>query len=90
MRKTGICIRVIIIFIRHTHFTKYYDGLVNRVRWAGQVECIVMTNAHRILLVNRESGARLGRPTRIGEANIRLDVKQIGCEGVEWTKTGSG
>ena len=49
-----------------------------------------MTNAHRILLVNRESRAPLGRPTRIGEANIRLDVKQIGCEGVEWTKTGSG
>ena len=37
-----------------------------------------MTNIYRTLV---------GRPTRIGEANIKMDVKEIKCEGVDWTES---
>jgi len=39
-----------------------------------------MTNSHRILVVKCESRVPLGRSTRMGQANIRLDVKEIGYE----------
>jgi hypothetical protein len=39
-----------------------------------------MTNAHRILVVKCESRVPLGRSTQKGQANIRLDVKEIRYE----------
>jgi hypothetical protein len=37
-----------------------------------------VTNVYRTLV---------GRPTLIGEANIKMDVKEIKREGVDWTES---
>jgi hypothetical protein len=47
-----------------------------RIRWIGQVARIRdMRNAYNILF---------GRPRCEGEDNIRMDVRKIGLEGVDW------
>jgi hypothetical protein len=34
--------------------------------------------------IRPERKTKLGRPTRRGEDNIRMDVREIGWEGVDW------
>jgi hypothetical protein len=47
-----------------------------------------MRNAYKIL-VGKPEGKRLrGRPTRRGEDNIKIDLREIGCEGVGWVHLG--
>jgi hypothetical protein len=41
-------------------------------------------NAHNILVGTPEGKRLLGRPIRPWEDNIRMDLKEIGREGVDW------
>jgi len=43
-----------------------------------------MRNAYKILLGKPEGKRSLGRPKRTWEDNIRMDLREIGYEGVEW------
>jgi hypothetical protein len=43
-----------------------------------------MLNAYRILDGKLDGKRRLGRPSRRWEDNIRIDLKEIGLEGVDW------
>jgi hypothetical protein len=43
-----------------------------------------MTNAYKILVVKPEGKRPLGRPTRRGEDNIKIDLREIELEGVDW------
>jgi hypothetical protein len=43
-----------------------------------------MRNAYKILLGKPEGKRSLGRPNRTWEDNIRMDLREIGYEGVEW------
>jgi hypothetical protein len=42
------------------------------------------SNACRILVGNPEGRRPLGRPRRMWEDNIRMDLKEIGWGGMEW------
>jgi hypothetical protein len=41
-------------------------------------------NAYTILILKPEGKKQLGRPRSRWEDNIRMNVKEIGCEGIEW------
>jgi hypothetical protein len=56
-----------------------------KMRWAEHVAPMgVKRNAHKIL-VGKSGGKRPLRRLGIGwEVNIRMDLRKIGCEGVDW------
>jgi hypothetical protein len=41
-------------------------------------------SAHRVLVAKPEGNRSLGRRRRIREDNIKMDLKEIICEVVEW------
>jgi hypothetical protein len=41
-------------------------------------------NAYRILVGKPEGKRPLGRPTRRWVDNIKMDLREIGCDGVDW------
>jgi len=43
-----------------------------------------MRNAYKILVGKSEGKRPLGRPRRRWKDNIRMDIKEIGWEGVDW------
>jgi hypothetical protein len=43
-----------------------------------------MKNTYKILVRKREGKKPLGRPRRTWEDNIRMDLREIGLEGVDW------
>jgi hypothetical protein len=55
------------------------------MKWAGHVECMEeMRNAHKILVGIPEGKRPLGRPKCRRENNIRMDLREIRWEGVDW------
>jgi hypothetical protein len=56
-----------------------------RVRWTGHVARMEeKMNAYRILVRKPEGKRLLGRPRRRWVDNIRINLGEIGCDGVEW------
>jgi hypothetical protein len=56
-----------------------------RMRWVGYVACIrEMRNAYNILTGKSKGKILLGRPRHRWEDNIRIDLREIGWEGVHW------
>jgi hypothetical protein len=45
----------------------------------GERRCI-----YRVLGRKREGKSPLGRPRRRWEDNIKMDLQEVGCEGVDW------
>jgi hypothetical protein len=43
-----------------------------------------MTNQHTVVVGEPEEKRPLGKPRRRWEDNIRMDLKEIGWEGVDW------
>jgi hypothetical protein len=43
-----------------------------------------MKNTYNTFVGKREGKTPLRRPGRRGEDNIRMEIRQIGCEGVDW------
>jgi hypothetical protein len=41
-------------------------------------------DVYRILVGKREGKRALGRPRRRWEDNIKIDLKEVGCGGVDW------
>ena len=41
---------------------------------------------YRVLVGKHEGRKPLGRPRRRWEDNIKMDLQEVGCGGVEWTK----
>ena len=55
------------------------------MRWAGHVEHMEeMRGLYRVLVVKSEEKRPLGRHRHIWEDNIKIDVQQVGCGGVDW------
>jgi len=55
-----------------------------RMRWAGHVVRIgKRRNMYSIFVGKPEGKKSLGRPRRRGENNIRMDVRELGWEGVD-------
>jgi hypothetical protein len=56
-----------------------------RMRWAGHVSLMgEKRNVYRILMGKPEGKRPLGRPRRRWEGNIRMDLREIGCGGMDW------
>jgi hypothetical protein len=56
-----------------------------RMRWAGHVACMgEKRNAYRILVGKPEGRRPLGRPRRRWVDNIKVDLREIGQDGVDW------
>jgi hypothetical protein len=56
-----------------------------RLKWAGHVARIIeKMNAYRILVGKPEGKRPLGRPRRMWVGNIKMDVREIGCGGMDW------
>jgi hypothetical protein len=62
-----------------------------RVRWVRHVACMEeMRNAHKIMARKPEEKRPLRRPRCRREDNIRVDLRAIGWEGVDWIGTSGG
>jgi hypothetical protein len=58
---------------------------LKRVRWAGHVARMGETrNAYRILVGKPEGRRALGRPRRRWVDNIKMDLREIGWDGMDW------
>jgi hypothetical protein len=56
-----------------------------RMRWAGHVARMgAKTNAYRILVRMPEGKRPLGRPRRRWVENIKMDLREIGWDGIDW------
>ena len=56
-----------------------------RLRWAGQVARMEQSrNAYRVLAGRPEGKRPLGRPRRRWEDNIKMDLREVGCDPGEW------
>jgi hypothetical protein len=58
----------------------------SEMRWAGHVARMVdKRNAYRILVGKPEGRRPLGRPRRRRVNNIKMNLKEIGLVGMNWT-----
>ena len=56
-----------------------------RTRWAGHVARIGERKILYGVLVGKPEGMRpLGRPRRRWEDNIKMDLQEVECEGMDW------
>ena len=56
-----------------------------RLRWAGHVAHMDQpTNAYKISVGKPEGKRPLGRPSRRWEDNIKMDLREVGCDPGEW------
>jgi hypothetical protein len=56
-----------------------------RMRWAGHVARMGEERGVYKVLMGKPEGRRpLGRPRRRWEDNIRMDLQEVGCGGVDW------
>ena len=56
-----------------------------RMRWAGHIACTRERRGVYRVLVGKPEGKRpLGRPRRRWEDNIKMDLQEVGCEGMDW------
>jgi len=56
-----------------------------RMRWAGHVARIgEIRGVYRVLVGKPEGKRPLGKPRRRWEDNIKMDLQEVGCEGMDW------
>ena len=59
--------------------------IISRRRWAGHVTRMGDRRGVYCVLVGRPEGKRpLGRPRLRWEDNIKMDLHEVGCEGMDW------
>ena len=55
------------------------------MRWAGRVAHMgERTGVYRVLVGKPEGNRPLGRPRRRWEGNIKMDLQEVGCGGMDW------
>jgi hypothetical protein len=55
------------------------------MRWAGHVaQTGEGRDVHRVLVGKLERKRPLGRPRRRWEDNIKMDLQEVGCGGMDW------
>ena len=56
-----------------------------RTRWAGHVVCMgERRGVYRVLVGKAEGKRPLGRPRLRWEDNIKMDLQEVGCGGMDW------
>ena len=57
----------------------------SRMRWAGHVERMGESRGiYRVLVGKPEEKRPLGRPRGRWEDNIKMDLQEVGCGGMDW------
>ena len=57
------------------------------MRWAGHVARMgEWRGVYRVLVGKPEEKRPLGRPSRRWEDNIKMDLQEVGCRGMDWIK----
>jgi len=57
----------------------------SRIRWAGHVARMgERRDVYRVLVEKPEGKRPLGRPRRRCEDNIKIDLQEVGCGGMDW------
>jgi len=55
------------------------------MRWVGQVARMWESGGiYRVLVRKREGKRPLGRPRRRRKDSVKMDLQEVGCEGMEW------
>ena len=55
------------------------------IRWAGHVAFMgERRGAYRVLVGKPEGKGPIGRPRHRQEGNIKMDLKEVGCGGMDW------
>jgi len=54
------------------------------MRWAGHVARIGERRVYRVLVGKPEGKRTLGRSRRRWEDNIKMDLQEVGCGGMDW------
>ena len=58
-----------------------------RIRWAGHVAHMGERRGMYRVVVGKSEGKRpLGRPSRRQDNNIKMDLEEVGCGGMDWTE----
>jgi hypothetical protein len=57
--------------------------MINEMRWAGHAAH--MGRVYRVLVGKPEGKRPLGRHRRRREDNIKMDLQEVGCGGMDWT-----
>jgi hypothetical protein len=78
--------------LRNKEFYALYSSLnifrvikLCRLRWAGHVARMrEWRGAYRALVRKPEGRRPLGRPRRRWENNIKIDLREVGWEGIDW------
>jgi len=64
------------------------------MRWVRNVACVGENRGvYRVLVRKPEEMRPLGRPRRRWEGNIKMDLQEVGCEGMDgliWLRIGTG
>ena len=56
-----------------------------RIRWAGHVARMgVRRGVYKVLVGKHEGKKPLGRLRHRWEENIKMDIQEVGCGGMEW------
>jgi len=59
------------------------------MRWAGHVARLGMSGSvYRVLMAKPEGRRPLERPRRKWEDNIKIDLQEVGCGGMDWIDMG--
>jgi hypothetical protein len=60
---------------------------LRKMRWAGHVARMVeRRGVYRVLAGIAEGKRQLGRPRHRWEYNIKMDLQEVGCGGMDWIK----
>ena len=55
------------------------------MRWVGHVECMgERRGVYRVLVGKPEGKRQLGRSRHRWEDNIKMDLQEVGCGGMDW------
>jgi hypothetical protein len=58
---------------------------LRKMRWAGHIARMGESRTvYRVLVVKPEGTRPLGRPRHRQEDNIKMDLQEVGCEGMDW------
>jgi hypothetical protein len=58
---------------------------MRRMRWTGHVARMgERRDVYRVLVGKPEGKRQLGRPRRRWEDNIKMDLREVGCGGIDW------
>jgi hypothetical protein len=55
-----------------------------RVSWAGNIARMGERSVYRVLVGKPEGKRPLGRPRFRWEDNIKMDLQEVGCGGMDW------